>query len=209
MIMTDTQDTHEAIEMLLPWYVNGTLDVEGIRQVDQHLDGCAACHALLAEERQLKMAIAALPVAPPQFTMPPMVERRRPAPARRSWPATRRTLARWRRQPGRVAGLVVAQAAMLGVVFVLAQPAARPDTAFRMLSSTVPGGRANAIIIFQPETPEADFRRLLVSARASIVGGPTASRSYLLSIADDERAAALSRLRNQPQVILVQPLDGE
>lgn len=206
MIMADT---HEAIEMLLPWYVNGTLDAEELGQVDRHLDGCAACRGLLAEERQLKMAVAGLPFASPRFTMPTVVAPRRPTLARRSWHLTRSTLSRWQRQPVRVAGFVAAQAAMLGAVFVLAQPVARPDTTFRMLSTAAPASRPNAIIIFRPETPEADFRRLLVSARASVVGGPTVSGSYLLRIAANERDAALSRLRNQPQVILVQPLDGE
>ena len=40
----------EAIEHL-PWLLNGTLEPEEQRQVREHLAGCAACSAALAETR--------------------------------------------------------------------------------------------------------------------------------------------------------------
>ena len=34
---------HEAVEALLPWFVNGTLDVDECSLVERHLKDCTRC----------------------------------------------------------------------------------------------------------------------------------------------------------------------
>lgn len=207
-------DEHEAIEMLIPWYVTQKLDDEDVALVEGHLRTCAACRQVLDEERQLKGDWAALPVAVPIIPLAPARPARRRSAARRGWDTARSTVRGWAARPMRAAVYATAQAAALLAVFMLAQPPAAPDAEFRTLSAadakvSANAVAANAVVVFRPETREADFRKLLLGARARVVAGPTESGSYLLSIAPDERGAALAMLRDNAQVVLAQPLDGE
>jgi anti-sigma factor RsiW len=202
-------DEHEAIEMLLPWYVTGQVDADEVAQVDAHLAHCGACRALLAEEHRLKSQFAAMPVAAPMFAMPALPNSNRRSIVRRSWQATRRTVSGWAARPMRVAAFATAQAAMLLIAFQLGQPTARPNAEYRTLSASDAATEANAIVMFKPETREAEFRSLLTDADAEIVGGPTESNGYLLNLPQEKRDAALETFRRQPQIMLAEPIDGE
>ena len=200
---------HEAIEMLLPWYVTGQLDDDDVAQVDAHLAHCGACRALLAEEHRFKSEFAAIPVAAPVFSMPTLPNSHRRSIVLRGWQATRRTVLGWAARPMRVAVFATAQAAMLLIAFQLGQPPVRPNAEYRTLSSSDVATEANAIVMFKPETREAEFRKLLADVGAEIVGGPTESNGYLLTLPRAERDAALGRFRENPQVSLAEPLNGE
>ena len=96
---------HEELELLLPWYVNGTLEAAERAALDDHLAGCARCRAELAREEGLVAVLrAAEDVAPaphpaqlarlmgrldgePRAERPPRRRRRRASP--RSGPAPR------------------------------------------------------------------------------------------------------------------------
>lgn len=201
-------DEHEVIEMLLPWYVTGRLDAQEVAHVEAHLAGCDACRALLAEEHHLKSDVAAMPIAAPTFSMPSLADKHRPTILGRGWRTTRQTVSGLAARPLRVAAFAAAQAAMLLVVFQLAQPSAQPDAEYRTLSSGEVANQANAIVMFKPETREVELRKLLTDVDADIVGGPTESNGYLLNLPQAKRDAALERLRKQPQIMLAQPLDG-
>jgi hypothetical protein len=201
-------NAHEDIEMLLPWYVSGTLNSDEVAQVDAHLAKCSACLGLLAEEHLLKSAVAVIPLRTPQFSVPPLPVADRPSIARRGWQAAKRTVSRWTASPMRVATFAAAQAAMLIIVFQLAQPSVQPNAQYRTLSATA-SVSANAVVMFKPETTEAEFRKLLAEAGANIVGGPTETNAYLLKLPAMQRDVALERLRKQPKIMLAQPLDGQ
>jgi anti-sigma factor RsiW len=205
-IMTDE---HQAIEMLLPWYVTGQLDADEVALVDAHLADCAACRELLAEERQLKSDVAAIPFATAEFKIAPLPPAYRASVIRHGWQMTRRTISGWAARPMRVAAFATAQAAMLLAVFQLAQQPAQPDSEYRTLSSGESANEANAVVMFEPETSEAEFRKLLADAGAEIVGGPTESNGYLLNLPRAKRDATLETLRKQPHIMLAQPIDGE
>src|SRR5258708_20996981 len=51
------QDGHENVWLLLPWYVNGTLEAAERRLVDEHLVGCALCREELGRCRGLSAAL--------------------------------------------------------------------------------------------------------------------------------------------------------
>ena len=55
--------------MLLPWYVNGTLEGAELALIEAHLDECAECRADLEAERLLAAEFAAMPE--PELAGPP------------------------------------------------------------------------------------------------------------------------------------------
>ena len=126
---------HTAMNELIPWYVNGTLDDSARRRLDQHLPTCPECRADMRLERAVHARIAAQPaveympvaslkrlnatldelqsVAAHRSEVPPAVP---PAAATRALPAApQRLLRRWRLA---VAASIVLVAAGLGLVMV-------------------------------------------------------------------------------------------
>lgn len=207
----DMTNDHQAIEMLLPWFITKTLNVDEMAQVDQHLADCHQCRALLAQEQQLQADFADIPVAVPLFG-PPNIDNIELRPnLSRNWRATKQILTGWVAKPGRVLTFAVAQAAMLLLMFQLVQPAALPDAKYRTLSSGEVTGEAsaNAIVIFNGDTLEKDFRSILVDADATIVGGPNDANAYMLRIDGSKRDSVLEKLRANRQIVLVQPIDQE
>jgi hypothetical protein len=64
----------------------------------------------------------------------------------------------------------------------------------------------NMVVVFRPETSEQELRRILHTAGARIVGGPTITDAYLLSVPEDKLPAALSSLRSDRAVMLAESL---
>lgn len=202
-------DEHGKIEMLLPWFVTGHLDAIETANVDAHVSACAECQLLLQQEYRLKNEVASMPVSLPVFGMSANLISHRPMTASHARQSTRQTVSRWSARTVRVAAFAAAQAAMLLIVFQIAQPATVPGNEFRTLSSGDVATNANAIIIFDADTREADFRTILMDANAIIVGGPTESNAYYLQIDPTTRDSTLESLRINSQILLAQPIDGE
>ena len=200
---------HQEIEMLLPWFVTGQLDAGEKAQVDAHVLVCPECRLLLAQEHRLKAEVAAIPVPVPQFQMQSAFDNRGPSIASGAWRSASQAVETWKAKPMRVAVFAAAQAAMLLIVFQLAQPTISPNREYRTLSSGEIGSKANAIIMFRDDTREADFRAILVSAGATIVGGPTESNIYYLRIEPGMRVSKLENLRLNSKILLAQSIDGE
>lgn len=200
---------HEKIEMLLPWFVNGQLDDEETAQVNAHLLACPECQLLLGHEYKLKSEIASMPAAVPQFAAPAVIESRRPPFVAHAWQSTRQAVSTWTAKPMRVAVFATAQAAMLLIAFQLGQPAAEPGSVYRTLSSGDAASAANALVMFNPDTRESDFRAILTGANATIVGGPTESNAYYLHIEPTVRDTRLESMRGNTHIVLAQPIDGE
>jgi hypothetical protein len=89
-----------------------------------------------------------------------------------------------------------------------------PPGRFRTLTSAVPESpRAPAIrVVFRPDLREAELRRLLLEARAEIVGGPSPLGAYALSLgftaSGESPEAVLALLRADPRVLLAEPIVG-
>lgn len=199
---TPNRDSHYEIEVLLPWYVTGQLDPAEIAIVDGHLTDCARCRAELAEERELRDAVVALP-----FATPP-TEPSRPSPrpaARRAWTRLRQTALR----PRTAAWFLSGQVVMLLGLFAILQPSMQSSPEYRTLGAVPRTGIGNAVVIFQPTATEADLRHALQLVGATIVDGPNAAGAYTIRIAPGERAAQLKSLRSQRSVVLAEAVDGE
>ena len=56
-MMSDKHISHEEINLLLPWYLNGTLDTEEKEVVKKHLSDCSLCHMEIEELKMLRGTI--------------------------------------------------------------------------------------------------------------------------------------------------------
>ena len=201
-----TNACNHPMAVLLPWHVTNTLDAEDQDAVEAHLSLCADCRGALAEEQMLRAAIVGLPLDS-EVAWIRFRETRLDVPPRR-------TVRRWLRnnvvkRPGRVVAFAAMQAAVILSVVGLttANPIITDD--YRVLSSAAsdtPNG--NAIVMFRPDTTEAEMRRLLAGAQAKIVGGPTATDSYILQFPKAARANQIAALRREPTVVMIEPIDG-
>jgi anti-sigma factor RsiW len=209
-------DEHGAVQALLPWYANGTLEPAERAEVEAHLGACARCRADLEFQRLVRTT----PVAPaagdvergwlalrarlasepaPSPAARPAATGRARAPLR--WPMRHSSLPRW---------LMPALALQAAFVVMLAAAwlvVPRPDD-YRTLGAAAPPPAANALVVFRPDATEAEIRRALRAADARVVGGPTVTDAYLLRVPALD-AATLGRLRAEPAVARLESLEGE
>jgi anti-sigma factor RsiW len=201
-----TTNPHDEAEELLPWYVTGRLDAADRERVEKHLTDCARCQAELRVERRFAEDYRAYS---PQVEASWMSLRERIEPAAASpreaansnwWPSLSRPA---------LAGLMAAQLAVVVVTAGAVSYFGQPDAAYRALGSAPVAASANAIVIFQPQTREAQLRQLLNSSGAELVGGPTDADAYVLHISPSARSEALAHLRGNPEVVMAEPIDGQ
>jgi anti-sigma factor RsiW len=203
-------DRHRETLELLPWYLNGNLDAADRAKVKAHLEDCAECREELVFESRLRTEVAKLPLE----TESSFVEfRRRLAPMPPREPRRAHMLQMVRaaaRMADRVTLKVAVQAAvvLLGVGIVvpsLLRPG--PQPAYRTLSAGSLHPAANVLVMFRPETNEAELRALMMQNEARLVDGPSVTGAYMLEVPAARRASVIARLRAQPSVTLVQPID--
>ncbi|HEU4649838.1 MAG TPA: zf-HC2 domain-containing protein [Croceibacterium sp.] len=187
---------HDKARMLLPWFVNGTLEADEAALVEAHLDACDECRADLAANRALREVYAASsagakPEQPAQ-AMSVRGSRGLDQPPARRW----RKLAQF---------ALPAAAAVALIVAIAPSP---DESGYRLLGSDAPAQAGNAIVLFAPETTERDLRAALEQAGARLVDGPTASGAYVVQVPARRRDDALAGLRAMPQVVLAEPVDA-
>jgi hypothetical protein len=194
--------THEAVQQMLPWLLAGTLAPDELAIAEPHLRECAECRADLAWQRKLR---AAAPARDDAFDADRAFAQLLP----RLGPQQRRigVLARWRRvAAANDAWLRWTALAQLAVIGVLSGVLARSAPDYRAMGG--PAADGNAVIVFRPDTSERDMRRILTSAGARVIDGPTVTDAYVLALPAANAGDTLARLRAEPAVTLAQPLGG-
>ena len=91
-------------------------------------------------------------------------------------------------------------------MLVLVWPRAEP-AAYRTLAAPAPAATARALIMFKPQASEQQIREALQASGASLVGGPTESRAYVLQLPRNGQKEALQHLREQPIVTMAESLE--
>ncbi|HEX6660661.1 MAG TPA: zf-HC2 domain-containing protein [Sphingomicrobium sp.] len=198
-------DAHDQVEELLPWYANGQLEPNERALVEQHLLACADCQQQLAFERRMVDEFQAFsPALATGWTrLRQRIEPREPWSDR----AARAMNEFWQqltRPP--VAALAIAQFAFVVVAAGLLLSLSRPS--YHALGSAPVPATANIIVMFAPDTTEAQMRGILNASGATLVGGPTEADAYLLSIPGASRSSALNKLRSERHIAMAQPIDG-
>jgi anti-sigma factor RsiW len=198
-------DPHEQTLKLLPWYLNGTLDDGEAAMVEAHLVECADCSREAEAERALRDGVNSTGFDTDEgwAAMRARIETAEAGPA----PVPKSI---WRRQVGLgwVAG--GALAASLAAMVLTTLPNARPDNVYHALGSAPnpAAARANAIILFAPETSTQAMRDALNGAGARITDGPLASGGYLVHMAPESRERVLAQLRSKTGVVMAEPIDS-
>jgi anti-sigma-K factor RskA len=202
---------HRKTEELLPWYATGQLDPGEVALVDEHLSNCAHCRRQLAGERRMIEEFAALTH---QVDAGWARLRQRIAPQRRAAPphgwsdkAAAELRGFWQSfSRPRVAAFAFAQLAFVVIAGSVLLSLSRPS--YHALGSAPAPQSANLIVMFRPDTPEAEMRRLLRASAATLTGGPTETDAYLLRVPPRNRATVLAKLRGDDHVVMAQPIDA-
>ncbi len=198
-------DSHDQAEELLPWYATGQLDPVDRTLVETHLATCAPCRSKLSAERLLIDEFQSL--SPEIDSGWARLRSRIEARERARFSIGGALAGFWHllTRPA-VATLATAQIAFLILAAAVLQTMSRPD--YQALGAPQAAAAANVIVMFRPEAREADLRGALEASGASLVGGPTATDTYLLHVPADSRPSALAKLRADANVTLAQPIDG-
>jgi hypothetical protein len=199
--------THDAVQELLPWFVNHTLNADETALVREHLRSCAQCRA--DTERQ-KWICAIEPPTTAEMDVDQSfrrllgrIEEPQSPPAPAALPRPLRQAAgagaRWLRWA------LAAQAAVIAMLAVLLLPASGLLPAYYGLGQSVKA-EANIVVIFKPDTSEQELRQILREAGARVTDGPTAADAYLLRVDNAGQQHALGVLRSRTAVALAEPL---
>ena len=197
------RDAHERAQMLLPWHVNGTLEPAEAAWFEAHLGECAECQTDVAADRKLRNHVASLPIGTEPASAP--LFDRVVATSGRHGQVPERFFRRRIRLGWAIAGQAAAAAAV--AAFMVLSPA-QQDSGYDLLGSPPGPASGNAIVLFSPDATERELRDALTRSGMRIVDGPTASGAYVVRTPSDARGEALERLRQMPQVILAEPIDG-
>jgi hypothetical protein len=208
------RNEHKAAQEALPWLVNGSLDGIEAERLRAHLHSCARCR----EDVDLLQAVhdagsgpapacdvdRALARVLPRLDAAPL-----PTPAAAAPPVG--VLERWRARiaandHGWLRYAVGLQACLIAVLALLLVRPQQPDSAYRGLGASAPAS-ARIVVVFRPETPERELRRIVRDSGGHLAGGPTASDAWLVDGADTR--AVLASLRAEAAVVLAEPLAAE
>ena len=223
-LMTDhqTENPHQEIEELLPWYASGTLTPAERLTVEQHLEQCPACRLELEQCRVLATQLhdqADAAWQPPTGHFDRLladIDRLTPlapAPTRPTLP--QRLLGWLRATPAPVRWtLALESLAVAALLLIVALPLQRTPPDYETLSSgaepPVAGPRLRAV--FAESATIGEIQTLLRGIDATIVAGPTTLGVYTLAVSGGEQPAAardraVNALRAHAQVRLVEPLE--
>jgi len=188
------------LDLLLPWYVNGTLNAEEQKQVEAYLE--RSSHA--RDEVELLRALR-------QQVKDEKIEN---SPGELGLQRLKREIKQEQAESGdRMAGktLTVASfwrplaiAACLAVVIQAGIMVGLPGGDGDVKIAVGPSAPAEIQVTFAPDATEQDIREVLQSAGASIAEGPTALGVYGLRLESDDDAAieeALATLRASGDVV--------
>lgn len=180
---------HEAVDALLPWFVNGSLGSREERRVMDHLRECADCRAerdRLQDLQQFVLEEAEADVADYRFGFSQLMQR---IDVHEANVESMRDVHRdrgWQR-----GGWFAAAACLVGALaFVITLNPATDEIepGFRTLTTVPVTGRSTAAaastayrLSLAFDTPDA-VRAALIETRASIIAGPDDAGTYLVEI---------------------------
>jgi anti-sigma factor RsiW len=203
--MTDSEEpidpaAHKVADVLLPWFVNGTLASDERVFVEAHLQDCAQCRREVAWLRDLRTACV---TASESSTAAAPAARR----LRRNLDA-RGPLAR-RQQPEWRWALVGAFAAVIAVGTAWIATS-EDDARYRTLGvhEAAAPRSGTVVVVFDPATTELELRRIVRAAGARIVDGPTQSNAYVLDVPPAQAQGVLKSLKAERAVVLAERLDS-
>lgn len=184
---------HEETSLLLPWYVNGTLEPDERDLVETHLGECAECAAEREDLRLMKAAVVQAIEEEPIPSLPPLPRIRaqieEEKETRLSWWARfdprLTSFLQGRPVPMVIAALLVVQFAVIaglaGVLYFGSRHTGdEPMSGPGVLERDIPAPRIQ--IAFQATASEPAIRELLHQIHGRIVDGPSAKGLYRVEV---------------------------
>jgi hypothetical protein len=198
---------HKVADVLLPWFVNGTLDGDERSFVQGHVSHCASCQREVEWLRDLHAACVAGEADPDASIVLRRLRRRleeRPS-ARRPIKWLRDV---WGQSRPWLHWVITTQLAMIIALGLWILPAHDGPALYRTLGArdAVAPATGDLVVVFDPATTEADLRRMLRAAGARIVDGPTEANAYVLDVPVQRKDQALRALRAERAAVLVEQL---
>ena len=233
-------DQHRQIFLLLPWYLNESLQQDERRQVENHLRNCMLCNRELVALRKLAAAVKQSSDldAAAEESFAKLREKLQPADPLRKKPLPSNNQPRlvWSRKPEAAApGLsvntanrysqllslrgspvthfAIAASMLLAMIPLIMQYGRSPTTTdYYTLSAAKPESPAGTKlrIVFSKSLPNAGIDLLLEKIHGQLVEGPNSVGAYTVMLGADKNSqdlsAAVDLLRNQQNVLLVEPV---
>lgn len=196
------------LRQLLPWYVNGTLDIATRWDIDSLIRRSPLVGSEVTWLLRLHECIQNLPDEAAQRSpvagLDTLLARVRAEQSGKVTPLPlRNRLNVWLASPrkfsvsvGLAAAVVLTQAAMIGAL--LSRP---PVDHLAPLSANAPVGNTLLQITFKPQATEIQIRSLLASVQGDLVAGPGALGVYVVRVPDGQGTAALAKLNNDRSAI--------
>jgi predicted anti-sigma-YlaC factor YlaD len=197
-------ERHDTLKKLLPWHMTGMLDTEDAARFESHLAECAECQTELVSERALARQVCGLSLD---------VERNwaglRQRIANDDAPDRQLTAQPIMRRPYVMRWVLGGQtAAIIILALFITVPQFHRAPQYHALGAPAVMKTGNMIVVFRPDTPEIELRRILRDSGARLVDGPTATDAYVLRVTDAGRSVALAKLRAEADVVLAEPIDA-
>ena len=203
----ETRLSEAAAEALLPWYVNGTLEVKERRQVEEALEESQTLRTELHRLERLGSLVASDALAAPEpradgfARLQRMIAAPANKPQRLAWSERLAQFFELSMRPAVVAALMLVVAIeTVAVVAVLS----RTETP-RFVTASGPAEGAKAVVQFKPETTLSDIQAILGAEQATIVRGPTPDGSLVVQwpgLGTEAVDRAIERLRSNPEFVL-------
>ena len=198
---------HKVTDVLLPWFVNGTLEGDELAFVQEHLGQCARCQREVEWLREFHAACVAASAVPGSSPAVHHLRRQLEEP-RKARGMLDRLRAHWRDARPWSRRVFVAQLAVIVALGTLVIAGGDGSARYRTLGA---GNAATPttgtfVIVFDPAATEFDLRRILRAAGATIVDGPTQANAYVLDIPMERRDQAMRALKAERFVVLVESL---
>ena len=224
---THTQSAHVACWEILPWYVNGSLQADERLRVEQHLAACPHCHQEVASLQQFQDSLLEYDATAQQqeLAFNRLMQRIKKTgdaiPGSKSQPTGKTGINTWLATvratfQRRNMTYAITVALVVGVIVGLLIPQQTDQKIYTTLSTTqaYQAGQLPVHVIFKPQTPELEIRKLLQHHHATVIAGPTTNGIYTLaidkrSLTAPQQQALLKELRQQPAITWVSALpDG-
>jgi predicted RecB family endonuclease len=196
---------HAAVEPLLPWLINGTLEGDERIQVERHVGRCRVCQRELESLRQVQ----ALCISPDVSSDADRALAKL-APRLSHRPSTVQAAAhgrRWRATSALGLAATVALAVALGVFVRTGAP---PAPAYRTLGAEIhaPASTGSIVVRFAAVPGPAELATVARATGARHVAGPNGMGAFVMDVDAARQADALAYLRGRPDVVLAEGLDA-
>ncbi len=209
-VLSFDEPAHRAAEMLLPWFVNGTLKGEELDSVERHLHDCARCQREVFWLREMQAAYASGETVQNLTSSFQKLQRRLDEP-RKELDLVAWLRGTWRQTQLWARWAVVAELLVIIVLGTLLVSGTQPAPLYRTLGAveSAPPVVGSLVVVFDPRITEAELRRIVRGIGARVVDGPTAANAYVLELPAERQGAALKTLRAERAVVLAERLGPE